>query len=161
MLKKSLTAGAPLCTARVFWPAFLIALGLWPSADHRLAAQVKPQTELWLAIGVARPVFQLAEAATLQVSFAVVNDRDTIADPGIGSSHLFINGTEPNNDWRFVINNGIRTSYFAALPSGSFLSFSHQLGPRYFAKHGIYNVRWQARNFRSTEMTFRVMPGGR
>lgn len=146
--------------AKVFWRVSLIALVLWPLSDHRVAAQVKPQPKLWVAIGVAQPVYQLAETAKLQVSFAVVNDGDAIADPGIGSSHLFINGTEPN-DWSFVINNGIRSAYFTALPPGQVLSFGYQLGPRYFATPGIYTVRWQVGDFRSPEITFRVMPGGR
>ena len=146
--------------AKVFWQVSLIAFLLWPLGDHRVAAQVKPPAKLWVAIGVGRPVYHLAETATLQVSFVVVNDGAAIADPGIGSSRLFINGTEPN-DWSFVINNGIRSSDFTALPPGQVFSFGYELGPRYFATPGIYTIRWQVGEFRSPEMTFRVVPDGR
>ena len=142
-------------SARAVWPVSLIAFALCPSGGHRLAAQLKPQPKLWCAVGVAKPIYQLAETAKLQVSFVVVNDGDAIADPEIGSSHLFINGVEPS-DWDFVINNGIRSA--AALPEGEVLSFGYELGPRYFAAPGIYTVRWQLESCRSAEMTFRVMP---
>ncbi len=138
----------------------LAAFALCSPGGRRLAAQASPENKLWLAIGVAKPVYQLAEIPKLQVDFAVVNDGDTITDPGIGSSHLFINGAEPK-DWNLVINNGVRTSAFAALPSGQLLYFSYQLGGRYFGAPGIYTVRWQVRSFWSPEIVFRVMPGGR
>ena len=144
--------------ARVLWLVSLRAFMLCSPTAHCLSAQAQPQSKLWVAIGVAQPIYQLAETAKLQVSFVVVNDGDKIADPRIGSSHLFINGTEPS-DWSFVINNGIRSSYFTALPPGEILSFGYQLGPRYFSKPGVYTVHWQVGTFRSPDMTFRVMPG--
>src|SRR5258708_24262962 len=78
----------------------------------------------------------------------------------IESSHLFVNGVEPK-DWSFVIGNGLRNSYFKALPPGQILSFGYQLGPRYFSTPGIYSVRWEGPTYKSAEVTFRVMPGGR
>ena len=129
-----------------------------PSTTNLVIAQVRPQSKLWIAIGVAQPIYQLRETDRLQVSFVIVNDGDWIANPGIDSSHLFINGIEPK-DWSFVISNGIRTSYFNALPAGKILSFGYQLGSRYFARPGIYTVFWQVGKVRSAEITFRVMPG--
>ena len=145
---------------RILSSVALISFAMWSSDGHRLAAQVNQRAKLWLAISVGQPVYRVAQTGTLQVSFAVVNDGDTIVDPGIGSSHLFINGAEPK-DWSFVINNGPRSSYFAALPPGQVLSFGYQLGSRYFGSPGIYTVRWESETFRSPEMTFRVMPDGR
>jgi hypothetical protein len=104
----------------------LVAFVLWSFGGDRVAAQVKPRPKLWVAIGVAQPVYHLAEIAKLQLSFAVVNDGNAVADPGIGSSHLFINGKEPD-DWEIVINNGPRSDYFTALPPGEVLSFGYQL----------------------------------
>ena len=126
---------------------------------NAVSAQAIPQIKLWSAISVTQPVVHLKEAGKLQVFFAVVNDGDTVADPHIESSHLFVNGAEPK-DWAFVISNGLRTSYFTALPPGQALSFTYQLGSRYFATPGIYTVRWEGPNFRSPEITLRVMPGG-
>lgn len=136
--------------------ALVVFLAAFPGG-RPLPAQEGSKPKLWLALGVARPVFSVAEIATLQVSFAVVNDGDSVVDPEIGSSHLFINGVEPK-DWNIVINNGLRSSDFTALPPGRLLSFGYQLGSRYFAKPGIYTVRWQVRNFRSADLIFRVMP---
>ena len=141
----------------MLWRISLIAFVFCSPPVPRLASQVKPQPRLWVAIGVAQPLYQLAETARLQVSFVVVNDGDAVADPGVGSSHLFINDIEPS-DWRIVINNGLRTSSFTALPPGEVLSFEYELGPRYFATPGVYRVRWQVGNFRSPETTFLQMP---
>jgi hypothetical protein len=138
----------------------LVAFALCSSTDVRLAAQVNPRSGFWIAIGVAQPVYRLADVAKLQVSFVVVNDGDAAADPGIGSSQLFINDIEPR-DWRIVINNGIRSPSFTALPPGEVLSFSYQLGPRYFTKPGVYRVRWKAGSVQSPEITFRVLPDKR
>jgi hypothetical protein len=79
--------------------------------DNIAIAQSNPQIKLWAAIGVSQPVFQLHEAEKMAVSFIVVNDGLTEANPNVGSSHLFINGVEPK-DWGFVISNGLRTPYF-------------------------------------------------
>jgi hypothetical protein len=84
----------------------------------------------------------------LQVSFTVVNDGSATVNPKIGASHLSINGVEPK-DWIIVINNGLRSREFEALPPGHFLSFGYELGGRYFAKPGIYTVRWWGENFRA------------
>ena len=129
------------------------------SKQNNAAAQPGPEVKLWAAIGVAQPLFQLHEMETMAVSFIVVNDGRIVADPRVESSRLFINGVEPK-DWDFVINNGLRSQYFTALPPGQILSFGYQLGPRYFAKPGIYTLRWEGPNFRSAEITFRVMSGG-
>ena len=122
-----------------------------------LSAQEKAQPKLWIGIAVSKPAYSIDETARLQVFFAVVNDGESVVNPGIGSSHLFINGVEPQ-DWSFVINNGLRTPQFTALQPGDVLSFGYQLGPRYFAKPGQYVLRWQVGTFRSAETTFRVLP---
>jgi hypothetical protein len=111
------------------------------------AQSAQPQ-KFWAAISVAQPVYRSDEASTLQLSFAVVNDGDTAANPKVEASHLFINGSELK-DWSFAISN--------ALPPGQALSFAYQLGSRYFAAPGVYTVRWEGPNFRSPEITFRVV----
>jgi hypothetical protein len=138
----------------------VIVVALCSSELTNAAAQVGPQVKLWAAIGVAQPVFQLPEMEKMAMSFVVVNDGETVADPSVEASHLFINGVEPK-DWSFVISNGLRNSYFKALPPGQILSFGYQLGPSYFSTPGIYSVRWEGPNYKSAEVTFRVMPGGR
>jgi hypothetical protein len=120
-------------------------------------AQSSPGERLWAAIGVTKPVFQFREADTINVLFFVVNAGQAAADPHVGSSHLFINGVEPGS-WPIVINNGIRNSYFQSLPSGKLLSFTYQLN--YFVKPGIYTLLWQGQDFKSAEVTFRVLPDG-
>ena len=122
-------------------------------------AQAPSQTTLWAGIGVRQPLFRVHETEKLSVSFIVVNDMQTEVNPRIESSHLFINGREPT-DWAIVIGNGLRSSYFRALPTGEVLSFSYELGPRYFSKPGIYTLRWQSADFRSSPVTFRVLPDG-
>jgi hypothetical protein len=143
-------------TARV---VALVALALCSHTLY-LGAQISAQPKLWVATGVAHPVYQLADAATLVVSFEVVNDGDSVVDPGIGSSRLFINGAEPSG-WNFIINNGLRNSYFWALPPGERLSFGYELGPRYFSTPGVYTVSWQVGSFLSPPVTFRVLPSSR
>jgi hypothetical protein len=131
-------------------PSFAVAQG-------RNEAQREPkQLTLWAGISVAQPIFGTGGVEKLQISFGVVNDGSATVDPRIGDSHLTINGVEPK-DWPFIINNGIRTAEFQALPAGHFLSFSYGLG-RYFAKPGIYTVRWWGDNFRAQPITFRVLP---
>jgi hypothetical protein len=80
-------------------------------------------------------------------------------NPKLDTSHLLINGVEPK-DWPFIISNGIRTAQSYSLPPGQFLRFTYVLG-RYFQKAGVYKVKWEGENFRSTELTFRVLPGNR
>lgn len=122
-----------------------------------MAMNASGQAQLWAAIGVVKPIFTQIEAQKMAVSFVVVNDGTTAADPRIESSHLFINGVEPK-DWDFVIHNGLRSEYFKALPPGKILSFGYQLGPRYFAAPGIYTLRWEGPDFASREVTFRIVP---
>ena len=120
----------------------------------------KPTVKLWAAISVPQPIFYEDRIEALHVSFALVNDGGSIVDPKIGSSHLLINGIEPQ-DWSFVIGNGPRNEWFNALPPAQALQFGYQLGPRYFLKPGVYTVRWEGDNFKSAELTFRVVPGNR
>ena len=131
-------------------PGFAVAQG-------RNEAQQQPkQVALWAGISVAQPIFAEAGLAKLQISFGVVNDGSATVDPRIGASHLSINGVEPK-DWLLIINNGLRTPEFQALAPGHFLSFSYMLG-RYFAKPGVYTVRWWGENFRAQPITVRVLP---
>ena len=139
-------------------PAIVDSQELLSNPETPRKAEILPQApqKLWSAISVAQPVFQLNEAGTLQLYFAVVNDGDTVANPNVETSHLIINGSEPK-DWSSLISNGPRTPYFTALPPGQALSFTYQLGSRYFAMPGIYTVRWEGPDFRSPEITFRVI----
>jgi hypothetical protein len=94
---------------------------------------------VWAGISVPQPALGEAETKKLQVSFALVNDGTSTVDPKIGASHLSINGVEPE-DWKFVINNGLAPGFTAIRP-GHVVSFGYLLGPRYFAKPGVYTVR--------------------
>ena len=133
-------------------PSFALAQG-------RNEAQRDPkQVALWAGISVGQPILSEGAVERLQISFGVVNDGSTTVDPRIGASHLSINGVEPNG-WFMIINNGPRTKEFEALPPGHFLSFSPMLG-RYFAKPGVYTVRWWGEKFKAQPITFRVLPKG-
>ena len=114
------------------------------------------ENRLWVAASVDKSLYTRSETATLAVSFVVINDGAANVDPAVEGSHLFVNGREPE-DWSMIIANGIRTENFRALPPGGVLEFNYQLGPRYFAKPGIYTLRWEVGKFRSAEMTFRVL----
>jgi hypothetical protein len=142
---------------------FALAATLIPMFPGITCAQGRDDSQrevaLWAAISTPQPIFSATGTANLQISFGLVNDGRSTLNPNIGASHLSINGVEPK-DWLFVINNGIRTSEFEALPPGHFLSFTYVLG-RYFAKPGIYTVRWWGENFRAQPITFRVLPGNR
>lgn len=127
-------------------------------------AQDKPQQgsktgALWAALAVQEPIVTESGAEDLQVYFAIVNDGTSTVDPRIESSRLLINGVEPK-DWSFVIGNGLRNSLWHSLPPGEVLRFSYVLG-RYFVKPGVYTVRWEGDDFRSPELTFRVVMANR
>jgi hypothetical protein len=117
-----------------------------------------PTSKLWAAITVPQPIVEEGgETDRLQIYFGIYNGGDSTVSPNVESSHLFVNGVEPP-DWQIVISNGIRNELFASLPPGQTLQFTYLLGPRYFQKPGIYTVRWQGENFKSPELTFRVVP---
>lgn len=128
-----------------------------PPKSARLPPRAGPPSKLWLAIGADKPIYQLEEASRIEIFFAVVNDGTATTDPGIESSHLFINGLEARG-WFIIIANGPRSSEFDTLPPGQSLSFAYQLGRAFFGAPGIYKVRWQVGQFSSPEITFRVMP---
>ncbi|HLJ48781.1 MAG TPA: hypothetical protein VKU01_22345 [Bryobacteraceae bacterium] len=115
------------------------------------------ENKLWVAAGVDKSLYTASETSRLEVSFVVINDGDATVDPEVEGSHLLINGKEPE-DWSIVIANGIRAANYRVLPPGGVLEFNYQLGPRYFAKPGVYTLRWEVGKFRSAEMTFRVLP---
>lgn len=121
-----------------------------------LTAQEQKQTALWAGISVSQPIISQGGTARLQINFGLYNNGPLAVNPKIGASHLYINGIEPG-DWLIVINNGIRNREFEALPPGHFLSFGYALGS-YFEKPGVYTLRWESDNFRSPELTFRVVP---
>lgn len=124
-------------------------------------AQKPKQAKLWAAISVPQRIYVEGYGTEhLQIYFAVYNDGHLAVSPQVESSHLFINGVEPQ-DWSFVIANGIRNELFSSLPPGQVLQFTYLLGPRYFLKPGIYTVRWQGEDFKSPELTFRVVPRNR
>ena len=95
-------------------PSFAVAQG------QNEARREPKQVALWAGISVGQPILGERGVEKLQISLGVVNDGSTTVDPRIGASHLSINGVEPN-DWPFIINNGIRTTEFQALPPGHFL----------------------------------------
>jgi hypothetical protein len=132
-------------------PALTLAQGQVKGKPQ--AAQVK----LWAAISVQNPVFPKIRANDLAITFAIVNDGRTPVNPGIGSSRLFINGVELH-DWHMIVTNGPCTSFCEALPPGRTLLFSKGLGT-YFQKPGVYTVRWEFQNFRTFDLTLRVLPG--
>ena len=115
------------------------------------------QVKLWAAISVQNPVFPKSRAYDLAITFAVVNDGRTPVNPGLGSSRLFINGVELH-DWHMIAINGPCTTFCEALPPGRTLLFSKGLG-NYFKKPGVYTVRWEGQNFRTLDLTSRVLPG--
>lgn len=138
--------------------AALVAMLPGLSAQRRNENQ-HPTEHLWAAITVQEPIFQEGRTESLQVYFGLFNDGHLTINPKIDSSHLLINGVEPK-DWPFIITNGLRTPSFNSLPPGQYLRFTYVLG-RYFQKPGIYTLRWKGENFRSAELTFRVLPGKR
>jgi len=118
----------------------------------------RPNSRLWAGISVPQPIYvEGYETENLQIHFAVYNDGDLAVGPQVESSHLFINGVEPQ-DWSYVIGNGIRNELFSSLPPGELLQFTYLLGPRYFMKPGVYTVRWEGESFKSPELRFRVVP---
>jgi hypothetical protein len=138
----------------------VLATATFVLAQGRSDIQGQPTpTELWAAITVQEPIFQEGRTEKLQIYFGLVNDGASTVNPRIGSSHLLINGVEPK-DWPNVINNGLRTPQFYSLPPGQSLTFTYVLG-RYFQKPGVYTLRWKGENFRSADLTFRVLPGKR
>jgi hypothetical protein len=130
--------------------------GIATAQGRNDSQQETKQVALWAGISVPQPTFGETEAKKIQVSFALVNDGTSTVDPKIGDSHLSINGVEPE-DWTFIINNGLAPG-FHAVPPGHVVSFGYLLGERFFAKPGIYTVRWWGDNFRSEPITFRVLP---
>jgi hypothetical protein len=141
--------------------SLLLAVSMLPgiaAAQSRNDSQQETkQVALWAAISVSQAIFYEPGAANVQISFGVVNDGTSTVNPNIGASRLSINGIEPK-DWPFIINNGIRSLEHEALPPGHFLSFSYVLGDRYFAKPGVYTVRWWGDDFKAQPITFRVLP---
>ena len=135
-------------------------LSMLPGADaqqERAETQKQAKQTLWAAISIPQPIYSEDGTANLRISFGVVNDGSSTVNPKIGASHLSINGVEPK-DWPVVINNGLRTPEFEALPPGQNLSFGYMLG-RYFTTPGVYTVRWWGENFTAQPITFRVLLG--
>lgn len=114
--------------------------------------------KLRASISVRQSSFRKSETKNLVVFFAVFNDGGSVVNPNVEASHFFINGVEPK-DWRAVISNGVRGSFFKSLPPGRSLQFTYALGSRYFQKPDVYKVRWESQNFRAPDITFRVLPG--
>ena len=144
---------------------FVIAAVLVPilpglSAQTRNEGQHQTnQTAVWAGIAVQQPIFAEGGVDALLMKFGVFNGGTSTINPSVESSHLFINGVEPE-DWRNVIINGLRTPQFNSLPPGEWLDFGMSLG-RYFRRPGVYRVRWEGDNFKTAELTFRVVPGHR
>jgi hypothetical protein len=133
----------------------MLAGALVTSAGKSASGQTRQQGNLWAAVGVAKPVFRPGEGRTIAITFAVVNDGATTVDPLISSTRLLVNGNE-QEDWAHIAGNGLRGPDFTALPPGQLLLFAYDLG-KYFVKPGIYSVQWFGPNFKTSEITFRVM----
>ncbi|HYP05379.1 MAG TPA: hypothetical protein VER03_04020 [Bryobacteraceae bacterium] len=120
-------------------------------------ADLSPKLWAGLSVYPQGPVIRGGEVERLQITFGVVNDGTTPvnAQRMSGSSRLFINGVELR-EWSLIVNNGGRGGQCFALRPGQDCSFSYSLA-RYFRKPGIYVVRWEAPNFRASELTFRVV----
>jgi hypothetical protein len=59
-------------------------------------------SKLWAAISVPQPIYvEGSETDRLQVYFGIYDGGDSTVSPNVESSHLFINGTEPQ-DWSFA-----------------------------------------------------------
>jgi hypothetical protein len=130
-----------------------ISLGF---AQDRTRSQDPPApATLWAGISIKTPIIE-RNTETVQVNFGVFNEGLSTANPNVESSHLFINGVQ-TKDWNVVIANGLRTEWFKQLPPGRWLSFGYNLG-RYFQKPGVYRLRWESEDFKSAELTFRVVP---
>jgi hypothetical protein len=112
---------------------------------------------LWAAMTVQQPVFSKNRINDLTLTFVIVNDGDSTVNPGVATSHLFINGVELKK-WGFISSNGPKGSFNTALPPKRTLLFSYGLG-EYFQKPGVYTVRWEGENFKAPDITFRVLPG--
>jgi hypothetical protein len=117
------------------------------------------QTAVWAGITVQQPIFAEDGIDALQIKFGVFNGETSTINPKVESSHLFINGVEPE-DWSTLRINGLRTPQFFSLQPGEWLDFGMALG-RYFRHPGVYRVRWEGDNFKTPELTFRVVPGHR
>lgn len=144
---------------------FVIAAVLVPmlyglSAQTRNEGQHETrQAAVWAGISVQQPIFAEGGTDALLMKFGVFNDGTSAINPNVESSHLLINGVEPE-DWPTVRINGLRTPQFLSLPPGEWLDFGISLG-RYFRRPGVYRVRWEGDNFKTAELTFRVVPGHR
>ena len=119
--------------------------------------EIQPHAKLWAAMTVQQPVIPKNRINDLTLTFAVVNDGDSTVNPGVVSSHLFINGVELK-EWTWVTTNGPKTSFNTALPPKRTLLFGCGCG-QYFSKPGVYTLRWQGENFRAPDLTFRVLSG--
>ena len=143
---------------------FIVAAVLVPMLPGIVAAQTRNERKtqegtVWAGVTVQQPIFAEDGIDALQMRFGVFNGGTSTISPNVESSHLFINGVEPE-DWPTVRINGLRTPQFFSLQPGEWLDFGMALG-RYFRRPGVYKVRWEGDNFRTAELTFRVAPGHR
>jgi hypothetical protein len=128
---------------RIAFSALFAILAALPGSP---APREEDRVKLWAAISVNDPVIEEDRVKeSLRITFSVVNDgRKTI------------NGKELH-DWRTIIMHGARDDRFEALPPGDFLVLTKGLGP-YFAKCGVYKVRWKGTDFETAEIVLRVIP---
>jgi hypothetical protein len=138
-----------------------VAISLFAQGS-RPATSKQESTKLWAVITVQQPIFSEGQTQNLQLEFGLVNDGRTVANPHIESSHLFINGVEPQDGpFGAVVRDGFspQTADFGALAPGHSLRFGYAMG-RYFEKPGTYTVRWEGQHYRAPDLIFRVMPKG-
>jgi hypothetical protein len=153
-------AASNTCMAKSLFVIAAVLVPILPglSAQTRNEGQHQTkQTAVWAGITVQQPIFAEDGIDVLQMKFGVFNDGTSTINPNVESSHLFINGVEPE-DWPTLRINGLRTPQFFSLPPGEWLDFGMSLG-RYFRRPGVYRVRWEGDNFKTAELTFRVVPG--
>ena len=122
----------------------------------KATGEVQVTSQLWAGISADSPVVILGSHKPLAISFAMVNDSDSLVNPAIDGSKLVINGQEwPGSDLMF--GNGPRDSRFDGLPAGEFVLFSSSI-PNLFAEPGTYLVSWRGAGYESAPVTVRVLP---
>lgn len=114
---------------------------------------------LWAAIGIAEPLVVERPDYGLNISFALLNESNLIADTHFESWKITINGKElPDSHWIFGNGPGPADGW-ARLRSGESFIFGKTLPlGEYFPKAGIYEVAWKGAIFSARPVVLRVLP---
>ena len=116
---------------------------------------VKADSTLWAALSVNHAVFRPDDVESLTIEFTLVNDGKTPVDPKISHSWIIINGQELAESSRLLASDS-RDARFQSLPPGQQLRLALKLGDHFQAR-GTYRVSWRGEDFRSPELSFRVL----